>query len=114
MTYKLFLDDIRNVNMVHKNLTNNDFVVVRNFNDFKNTIIEKGLPELISFDNDLGLDENNMVAEDGYACAKWLVYESGINLQNLKFKVHSANPVASQQIQGLLDNYIRHLKTSIL
>ncbi|MCC9019468.1 hypothetical protein LNQ34_16970 [Flavobacterium sp. F-126] len=65
MTYKLFLDDIRNVNMVYKNLTNNDFVVVRNFNDFKNTVIEKGLPELISFDNDLGLDENNMVAEDG-------------------------------------------------
>ena len=114
MTYKLFLDDIRDINMVYKKLTNEDFVIVRNFHDFKKVILEKGLPELISFDNDLGLDENNMVAEDGYACAKWLVYESGINLQNLKFKVHSANPVASQQIQGLLDNYIRHLKTSIL
>ena len=29
---------------------------------------------------------------------------------NLKFNVHSANPVASKQIQGLLDNYIKHLK----
>lgn len=110
MSYKLFLDDIRDVPMVYKNLTNEDFDIVRNFNDFKQTIIEKGLPELISFDNDLGLDENGNVAEDGYAAAKLLVYKSGLDLRNLKFNVHSANPVAAQQIQGLLDNYIKHLK----
>ncbi|MDY0986577.1 hypothetical protein SOM12_04065 [Flavobacterium sp. CFBP9031] len=44
MTYKLFLDDIRDVNMVYKNLTNNDFIIVRNFDDFKKVILEKGLP----------------------------------------------------------------------
>jgi hypothetical protein len=111
MTYKLFLDDIRDVKMVYKHLTDEDFIIVRNFKDFKQVIIEKGLPELISFDNDLGLDENENIAEDGYAAAKWLVYESGLDLQNLKFNVHSANPVAAKQIQGLLDNYIRHLKS---
>lgn len=110
MTYQLFLDDIRDVQMVYKNLTDEDFVIVRNFEDFKQVITEKGLPEFISFDNDLGLDENENVAEDGYAAAKWLVFESGLNLRNLKFNVHSANPVAAQQIQSLLDNYIRHLK----
>ncbi|WP_406843165.1 cyclic-phosphate processing receiver domain-containing protein [Flavobacterium soyae] len=110
MTYKLFLDDIRDVNMVYKKLTNDDFIVVRNSHDFKKVILEKGLSELISFNNDLGLDENDQVAEDGYVCAKWLVYESGIDLKNLKFNVHSANPVASKQILGLLDNYINHLK----
>lgn len=112
MKYKLFLDDIRDVKMVYKNLTDEDFVIVRNFEDFKQVIIENGLPELISFDNDLGLDENEDIAEDGYAAAKWLVYESGIDLRNLKFNVHSANPVATQQIQGLLDNYIRFLKSA--
>ena len=111
MKYKLFLDDIRDVKMVYKNLTDEDFVIVRNFKDFKQVIIENGLPELISFDNDLGLDENENIAEDGYAAAKWLVYESGLDLRNLKFNVHSANPVAAQQIQSLLDNYIRHLKS---
>ncbi|MFB9079970.1 cyclic-phosphate processing receiver domain-containing protein [Flavobacterium procerum] len=110
MSYKLFLDDIRDVNMIYKKLTNDDFVIVRNFHDFKKAILEKGLPELISFDNDLGLDENDNLAEDGYACAKWLVYESGLDLQHLKFNVHSANPVASVQIQSLLDNYIKHLR----
>jgi hypothetical protein len=111
MTYKLFLDDIRDVKMVYKNLLNEDFIIVRNFEDFKKIIIENGLPELISFDNDLGLDENENIAEDGYAAAKWLVYESGLDLRNLKFNVHSANPVASQQIRSLIDNYIKHLKS---
>ena len=111
MTYKLFLDDIRDVKMVYRNLRDEDFIIVRNFKDFKKIIIENGLPELISFDNDLGLDENENIAEDGYAAAKWLVYESGLDLRNLKFNVHSANPVASQQIQSLLDNYIKHLKS---
>ncbi len=110
MAYKLFLDDIRDVKMVYKNLTDEDFIIVRNFIDFKKVIIENGLPELISFDNDLGLDENGNIAEDGYAAAKWLVYESKLDLRNLKFNVHSANPVASQQIKSLLDNYIKHLK----
>jgi len=110
MPYKLFLDDLRNVKMVYKNLTDDDFFIVRNFHDFKNVILEKGLPELISFDNDLGLDENDNIAEDGYACAKWLVYESGLDLRDLNFNVHSANPVASVQIQSLLDNYIKHLR----
>lgn len=111
MTYKLFLDDIRDVKMVYKNLTDEDFVIVRNFHDFKTVILENGLPELISFDNDLGLDENGIIAEDGYAAAKWLVYQSGLDLVNLRFNVHSANPVAAQQIQSLLDNYIKHLRS---
>lgn len=111
MKYKLFLDDIRDVKMVYKKLTDDDFVIVRNFADFKKVILENGLPELISFDNDLGLDENGNIAEDGYAAAKWLVYESRLDLENLKFNVHSANPVAARQIQSLLDNYIKHLKS---
>jgi hypothetical protein len=60
--------------------------------------------------NDLGLDANQEVAPDGYACAKWLVYESGLDLKSLEFKVHSANPVAAEQIKGLLINYIKYLK----
>lgn len=110
ITYKLFLDDVRTVKMVYKSLEESDFVIVRNYNEFVSTIKENGLPEFISFDNDLGLDQNNEVGPDGYAAAKWLVYESGLNIVGLKFRVHSANPVASKQIQGLLDNYIAHLK----
>ena len=69
-------------------------------------IEQNGLPEFISFDNDLGLDENGEVAPDGYAAAKWLVYESGLDIRKLQYKVHSANPVAAEQIRGLLGNYL--------
>ncbi|MFA6923854.1 MAG: cyclic-phosphate processing receiver domain-containing protein [Bacteroidales bacterium] len=110
MNYKLFLDDFRNAKTIYPHLEETDFIIVRSFNDFKRVIIEKGLPEFISFDNDLGLDEKGKVALDGYACAKWLVYESEIDIRNLKFKVHSANPVAKEQIKGLLNNYIKNLK----
>lgn len=107
---KLFLDDLRTVDMVYDKSENDLFDVVRNYDDFVSYIKVNGLPNFISFDNDLGLDANEEVAPDGYACAKWLVYESGLDLKNLQFKVHSANPLAAEQIRGLLTNYIKHLK----
>ncbi len=110
MSYRLFLDDLRNVPMIYPELTNDDFIVVRNVADFQKTILEKGLPDYISFDNDLGLDEQGTVAPDGYAAARWLVYESGLDLLPLRFLVHSANPVARVQIESLLTNYQKHLQ----
>ncbi|MCZ8286534.1 MAG: hypothetical protein O9353_13875 [Bacteroidia bacterium] len=110
MSYQLFLDDIRTVAMVYPQTAESDFVIVRDHAAFKETILKHGLPSFISFDNDLGLDENLELAPDGYACAKWLVYESGLDLRELGFYVHSANPVAKVQIESLLNNYIRHLK----
>lgn len=110
MSYQLFLDDIRTVAMVYPALAESEFIIVRDHRAFKETILKMGLPSYISFDNDLGLDENGELAPDGYACAKWLVYESGLDLRELTFYVHSANPVAKVQIESLLTNYIRHLK----
>lgn len=113
MSYKLFIDDIRNVRMVYPELTNNDFVIVRSYDAFIKYITEHGLPSFISFDNDLGEDDLYNLLPDGYACSKWLVYESGLDLRDLKFNVHSANPVASKQISGLLNNYIEHSRKNL-
>lgn len=110
MGYKLFLDDVRSVNMVYPNLTDEDFIITRDYSSFIEVIKCQGLPDYISFDNDLGLDKQGCIALDGYACAKWLVYESEINIANLRFYVHSANPVAKVQIESLLNNYIKFLK----
>ncbi len=95
--------------MVYDKAMESEFDIVRTYEDFVTYIKRNGIPELISFDNDLGLDKDGEVAPDGYAAAKWLVYESGLDLKNLKFNVHSANPVASKQIEGLLTNYIKHI-----
>lgn len=98
--------------MVYDKSMEEDFDIVRTYDAFIDYIKVNGLPEFVSFDNDLGLDENGEVAPDGYAAAKWLVYESGLDLKDLQFKVHSANPVAAEQIRGLLNNYIKHLNDS--
>ncbi|NQX92700.1 MAG: hypothetical protein HRT74_11360 [Flavobacteriales bacterium] len=106
---KLFLDDIRTIEMVYDKSMESEFDIVRTYEAFVEYIVANGLPSFISFDNDLGLDQKGEVAPDGYAAAKWLVYESDLDLRDLSFKVHSANPVAAKQIESLLTNYINHL-----
>ncbi|MDC8003066.1 hypothetical protein POV27_03330 [Aureisphaera galaxeae] len=112
MKKKLFLDDIRTIEMVYDKAMEAEFDIVRTYDAFVKYIETHGLPPFISFDNDLGLNKEGEVAPDGYAAAKWLVYESGLDLRNLEFKVHSANPVAAEQIRGLLTNYINYLKSN--
>ncbi|WP_339714567.1 cyclic-phosphate processing receiver domain-containing protein [uncultured Kriegella sp.] len=107
---KLFLDDVRTIEMVYDKTAESEFDIVRTYHEFVGYIEKNGLPNYISFDNDLGLGEDGQVAPDGLAAAKWLVYKSGLDLRNLNFKVHSANPVAAEQIKGLLNNYIKHLR----
>ena len=107
--YRLFLDDIRVVKDVFPQMQEQDFTIVRSYVEFVSEIKTNGLPAFISFDNDLGADDQGNVLPDGYACVKWLVYESGYDLTKLKFNVHSANPVARKQIEGLLNNYIQFM-----
>lgn len=108
---KLFLDDIRTIDMVYDKTREGEFDIVRTYEAFVEYVKTNGLPKYISFDNDLGLDSEGNVAQDGYACVKWLVYKSGLDLTDLDFYVHSANPVASDQIKSLLNNYIAHQKS---
>ncbi len=107
---KLFLDDIRTIDMIYDKSMESEFDIVRTYDEFVGYIEKNGLPNYISFDNDLGLAEDGTVAPDGLAAAKWLVYDSGFDLRDLEFNVHSANPVAAEQIKGLLINYIKYLK----
>ena len=71
--------------MVYDKSMASEFHIVRSYREFVEYISQNGLPEFISFDNDLGLNEDGDVALDGYAVAKWLVYESGLDLMNLKY-----------------------------
>lgn len=142
--YKLFLDDVRQPKdccnyMPDKQFYwDNEFVVVRNYNEFVNTITEryeKGeFPEIISFDHDLAdehyrpsmynpdrhysnyYNDGTFKEKTGYSCAQWIVdfcIQREIALP--KYVVHSMNPVGSENILGLLESYKRHqLKNGIL
>ena len=56
MGHNLFLDDVRTVDMIYP-AANIDFVIVRSYKDCIAHIKANGLPEFMSFDNDLGEDE---------------------------------------------------------
>lgn len=98
MNYKLYLDDERTPK------TAGPWVIVRNIDEFKKVILQRGIPEEISFDNDLGEGEGR----DGIDCAKWMVYDMKFDLRNMKVNVHSANPVEEVNIYALIKNWNKH------
>ncbi|WP_300685688.1 cyclic-phosphate processing receiver domain-containing protein [Chryseobacterium sp.] len=113
----LFLDDIRYPVEAYQYtkqeiFLRNDWHIVRNYEQFVNSILEKGLPEMISFDHDLA-DNHNLNQDTqqygektGYDCAKWLIeYCMDHYLDLPKFYCHSMNPVGKENIQSLLKNF---------
>ena len=89
---KLYLDDVRP--------TLESYQRVYNFDEFVKFIAEKGLPNFISFDHDLGEEKT------GYDCSKFLVdYCLDHNLKLPEFHVHSQNPVGKENIEKLLKNF---------
>jgi hypothetical protein len=136
---KLFLDDIRipkdAIGLVPSAMNQfyweNDWNVVRNYDEFCDYIQKYGSPDFVSFDHDLADDHYNDLFSDenwskndtdivlkyddykektGYECAKWLVdycLENGLQLPD--YAVHSANPVGKKNIESYLLNAKKHL-----
>lgn len=105
--YKIFLDDIRVPTDIYPKDKNEDWVVVRNLTDFKNTINTLGVPIFISFDHDISdFDKDTNEEYTGLTCAKFLVDYCIDNICVLcDFKVHSSNPCGSENINGLLNGF---------
>ena len=127
-TYNLFLDDIINPKDCCQYMSNpkfylhNEFVIVRNYDEFVSFIKKNGLPNIISFDHDLGdLDYSSDAHEDtddygnsygifqektGMDCAKWLVDFCMNTRKDIPdYIIHSMNPVGGKNIFMYLDNY---------
>lgn len=121
---RLFLDDVRDINMIYPNYDSKDWVIARNYHEFVNFIEKFGLPDFISFDHDLGFEHTRWYFENGghgnppdpketvfkektgYDAAKWLTeYCLNNNLKLPDYKVHSANPVGKQNIISYLENF---------
>ena len=121
MSYFLFLDDFRQPRDAFnytKNIlyTTKNWLVVRSYNEFVKCIEENGVPHTISFDHDLAdahYEEQETIAYDkyiektGYHCATWLIKYCIDNKLKLPTAVliHSMNPVGSQNIRSIFDNY---------
>ena len=77
--YKVFLDDLRTVDMVYDKSMEDEFIVVRN------------------------------VAETVYDAVKWMVYVKEYDLRKMDFFIHSSNPVGSENIEYLIKNWNKEL-----
>jgi hypothetical protein len=131
---KLFLDDIRipkdAIGLVpdkhNKFYWENDWDVVKDYNEFVLYVETNGVPEFVSFDHDLGdtamdeyfrnvatkgtLDYENIKEKTGFDCAKFLVeYCMDENQPLPDYLVHSANPVGKKNIELFLENAKKHL-----
>jgi hypothetical protein len=117
---KIFLDDTRKPYDVFRNTidpiyeNDNEWTIVKNYEEFVDTILESGLPEIISFDHDLSqnhylpenqnnIDYDNLKDRTGYDAALWIIGYCRMN--NIKLpvvKVHSANPEGKTNIERVL------------
>lgn len=127
----LWLDDLRNpfIN-IEGRVPKENLIIdwVLNYEQFVQWIEKYGLPQIISFDHDLA-DEHytpeeywhdyqiskeyqeaqNYQEKTGMDCAKWLIDYCIDNKKPLPiFYVHSANPVGADNINGILNNYLKH------
>jgi len=81
-------------------------LITRSYTEATEWMSENGCPSYVSFDHDLG-DK----VPTGFDIAKWMV-EQDLNSkgkfipEDFIFNVHSANPVGSANIIGLLNNYL--------
>jgi hypothetical protein len=128
---KLFLDDYRvpadcSLYMYQRGINcdiyREKWEIVRSYKQFIEWITKNGLPDIISFDHDLG-DEfydpeeygsevyneeyDNFEFKSGYDCAKWLIEYCMDNNKPLpKYIIHSMNPVGSKNIESLLASFL--------
>jgi hypothetical protein len=114
MTYSLFIDDERDPMDVtwgdwqdQALYRDGEWIIARNWNEVLETIVSLGFPTLISFDHDLGEDQ-----ETGYEIAQRLcdMVMDGVALpENFKYRVHSKNPVGAENIHGYMNNFLKHV-----
>lgn len=127
MKYNLLLDDVRDEKMtfhasgntIYMKLT---WIIVRNYDEFKDFILKNGLPELISFDHDLE-DQDYDRFEDGedYSertgkeCAAWLVDYCMENKKEIpKYLIHSQNPDGKRRIESVFSTYFKMKERGLL
>ncbi len=129
MGYKLFLDDYRNpkdgylhdhnISLFKASATNaEDWYIVRSYKSFVAAIQNKGIPDVVSFDNDLNNTHMNAyfqaeqtgfysyegLTETGYHCAQYLKQvckEKGVKFP--VYYVHSANRFARKLIPEMIE-----------
>lgn len=98
MPYKLWLDDqYDHPDMIFRHPPAG-FIPARSSQEAIRLFQEKGLPEFISFDHDLGEGDNAM------AYLRWIA-QAAYNEKVPEYQVHSANPVGRDNIIAYMESW---------
>lgn len=105
MPKRVFLDDIRYP-------VDDTWEIVRSTEQAKQHVLDNGVANEWSFDHDLGGDDTAV------EFIKWLIdtdIDSGGSFipHDFKYCIHSANPVGSANIKGLLNGYLLFRKNNV-
>lgn len=123
----IYLDDQRTP--IEPPSENSEWVIARNYEDFVSLVEDVGLEniEIISFDHDLDrsatihyleyvrenyeIDYSKIEKPTGLDAAKWLIsHSANIGEPIPKCYVHSANPIGSGNMMGLINLYLKNCK----
>lgn len=128
MSYNLFLDDKKNPKDIWTDTKEPEYAVynwvtVKDYESFVETIIDKGLPTRVSFDHDLD-EEHSDIEKDkaipyddfkrktGYDCALWLIEYCIDYSKNLpQIKVHCSKGKGKKNIESIIDGFTKYQKT---
>jgi len=123
LSYRLFLDDVRNPEECRRYMAERagdlfveywcEWIVVRSYAEFVDLISQKGLPMLISFDHDLDPGGSAPDTAEGYDamgtkntgwhCSYWLMeYLRKTGQKRPLCIVHSVNKAGTKHINRLL------------
>lgn len=113
MTYQIFVDDERKPSdifwaprHVQEKYHNEEWIICETRAQVYCAIYSKGIPSYISFDHDLGEDEDT-----GFDISKMIVNMDLDGFRripdNFKFYVHSQNPIGKKNIESYLNNYMK-------
>lgn len=98
---KLWIDDIRKS-------PDDTWIIAKNSNEAIYYIESNGLPDMISFDHDLGDDDTSMIIIK-YIINSYLDGMLGIP-EMFTYRVHSANPVGAKNIIGYMDKFLEFVE----
>lgn len=115
MKYNLFIDDERNPMDVTWGTWQDQamyrdeiWVIARDRFEVLEAVVSLGFPSMISFDHDLGEDQ-----ETGYEIAKMLcdMIMDGVQLpEGFQYRVHSKNPVGAENIRNYMDPFLKYME----
>lgn len=103
MNWNLYLDDERYPK------TDKNWTIARTVQQAQRLILKNGLPIEMSLDHDLGKRRLECIR-----FVEWLVYTKKYDLRNVIINIHSANPIGSANMRGLIDSWNKFLNSEDL